>query len=64
MDESMLSSMGGSGMDMDSGGMFKEHNQSLARTYWYLVAACAAVGSSFKILRILDLQLRSVYVLL
>lgn len=34
-----MSGMNGMGMDMGSDGMFRPHNQMLARTYWYLTAA-------------------------
>jgi hypothetical protein len=48
MDASMMSSMAGMGMDMGSGGVFLPHNKSLARTYWYLVAACVVVACMLK----------------
>lgn len=48
MDASMMSSMAGMGMDMGSGGVFLPHNKSLARTYWYLVAACVVMACILK----------------
>ncbi len=48
MDASTMSSMAGMGMDMGSGGVFLPHNKSLARTYWYLVAASVIVACILK----------------
>jgi len=48
VDALMMSSMAGMGVDMGSGGVFLPHNKSLARTYWYLVAACVVVACILK----------------
>ena len=54
MDASSMSSlegtsgMEGMGMDMGSDGMFRPVNQTLARTYWYLVAAFFASALLLK----------------
>ncbi|KAL6722311.1 ferric-chelate reductase Frp1 [Lecanora helva] len=52
--------MAGMGMDMDMGssGIFRPHNQSLARTYWYLVAACTLLACSFKASEALIFRIR------
>lgn len=43
-----MSSMEGMGMDMGSDGMFRPVNQTIARTYWYLVAAFFASALLLK----------------
>ena len=43
-----MSSMGGMSMDMGSDGMFRLVNQTIARTYWYLVAAFFACALLLK----------------
>lgn len=43
-----MSSMEGMGMDMGSNGMFRPVNQTIARTYWYLVAAFFASALLLK----------------
>ena len=64
MDDSMMSSTGGSGMDMGPSGMFRHHNQSLARIYWYLIAACTVSAILLKFSGIIETWRRSVYVIL
>lgn len=55
-----MSSMEGMGMDMGSDGMFRPVNQMLARTYWYLVAACFASALLLKGVGVFESWSRSV----
>lgn len=57
---SMMSDMGGMGMDSSDGGMFVAYNQFLARTYWYIVAAVVGCACLFKGLNVLEVSNRSV----
>ena len=55
-----MSGMSGMGMDMSTGGMFLADNQMLARTYWYIVAACLVAAGLFRLITFLVVQSRSV----
>ena len=56
-----MSSMEGMGMDMGSDGMFRQVNQTLARTYWYLVAAIFGFAMFFKGIEAVESWSRSVF---
>ena len=55
-----MSGMTGMGMDSSSGGMFLAHNQLLARTYWYIIAAMVGFACFLRSLRAIDISYRSV----
>lgn len=55
-----MGGMGGMGMDSGSGGMFVADNQSLARTYWYIIAAIVGFACLLKGLQALESSNRSV----
>ena len=55
-----MSDMSGMGMDSGSGGVFVAHNQDIARTYWYIIAAFVGCACLLKVIRVLDYANRSV----
>lgn len=55
-----MSDSGGMGMDMGSSDIFRPHNQSLARTYWYIIAACIFFAVVLRVVSVFGAWSRSV----